>query len=151
MKTQNSVSEKITLHQVNEKELNPEIWTYRTVSPGSVQYLLSVLGLGSFCMNYCISAPWHGDQPVVLLRCSGSPGFITGFSSSALLVLVSLIFLWTTVHKLSRNFGSEMFAGVTMVIKAGFGTFGGVGQYQVLLGTEISIFMKFFSRKHEVL
>ncbi|MED6271422.1 hypothetical protein CHARACLAT_019997 [Characodon lateralis] len=34
-----------------------------------------MLGLGSFCMNYCINAACHGgDQPVVLLRCSGSPG-----------------------------------------------------------------------------
>ncbi len=35
----------------------------------------SILGRGSFCMNYCINAAWHGgDQFVALLRCNGSPG-----------------------------------------------------------------------------
>ncbi len=31
----------------------------------------SILGWASFCMNYCISAAWHGvNQPVALLRCN---------------------------------------------------------------------------------
>ena len=38
-------------------------------------YMHSILGRGSFCMNYCINARWHGgDQLVALLRCYGSPG-----------------------------------------------------------------------------
>ncbi|MEQ2299276.1 hypothetical protein AMECASPLE_013659 [Ameca splendens] len=37
--------------------------------------MLSVLGWGSFGINYCIIAACHGDnQPVVLLRCNGNPG-----------------------------------------------------------------------------
>ncbi|MEQ2168117.1 hypothetical protein GOODEAATRI_011140 [Goodea atripinnis] len=35
----------------------------------------SVLGWGSFCLNYSINAVRHGgDQPVVLLRCNEMPG-----------------------------------------------------------------------------
>ncbi len=48
-------------------------------------------------MNYCINAAWHGDnQPVALLRCNeAQAALITAFRSSALLGLVSLIFLLT--------------------------------------------------------
>ncbi len=38
--------------------------------------MLSILGLVSFCMNYCINVAWHGDnQPVALLRCNESTGY----------------------------------------------------------------------------
>ncbi len=59
----------------------------------------SILGLVSFCMNYCINAAWHGgDQPVSLLRCNEAQvALIAAFRSSALLSLVSLIFLLTTL------------------------------------------------------
>ncbi len=66
----------------------------------------SILGWASFCMNYCISAAWHGgNQPVALLRCNGSPGcFIAAFRSSALLGLVSLIFLLTIPQRFTMEF-----------------------------------------------
>ncbi len=38
--------------------------------------MYSVLGRGSFCLNYCLNSAWHGgDQFVALLRWYGSPGF----------------------------------------------------------------------------
>ncbi len=79
------------------------------------------------------------------------------FSSSALLGLVSLIFLLTIPHRFSMGFRSGEFAGQsstgnTMVIEPAFGTFGSVGRCQVLLENEISISIKLVSRrKHEVL
>ncbi len=49
-------------------------------------------------MNYCINAAWHGgNQPVALLRCNEAQvALIAAFRSSALLGLVSLIFLLTS-------------------------------------------------------
>ncbi len=39
-------------------------------------YMYSILGMGSFCFNYCLNSAWHGgDQFVALLRWYGSPGF----------------------------------------------------------------------------
>ncbi len=57
----------------------------------------SILGWASFCMNYCINAARHGaNQPVTLLRCNEAQvTLIAAFRSSALLGLVSLIFLLT--------------------------------------------------------
>ncbi len=59
--------------------------------------------LGSFCMNDCINAAWHeGDQPVALLRCNEAQvALIAAFRSSALLGLVSLIFLLTITQRFS--------------------------------------------------
>ncbi len=53
--------------------------------------------LASFCMNYCINVAWHGvNQSVALLRCNKAQvALIAAFGSSALLGLVSLIFLLT--------------------------------------------------------
>ncbi|MED6237725.1 hypothetical protein ATANTOWER_026531, partial [Ataeniobius toweri] len=73
MKTQNSESQNIRiLHQINKREIlnrNVRLLNIKFISINSIH------GWGSFCMNYCINATWHGgDQPVVLLRCSGSPG-----------------------------------------------------------------------------
>ncbi len=64
-------------------------------------YMHSILGWASFCMNYCMNAAWHGgDQPVALLRCNEAQvALIAAFRSSALLGLVSLIFLLTIPHK----------------------------------------------------
>ncbi len=78
------------------------------------------------------------------------------FSSSALLGLVSLIFLLTIpIYSL---WGSGLVScwpikhSDTMVIEPAFGTFGSVGRCQVLLENEISISIKLVSRrKHEVL
>ncbi len=74
---------------------------------------------------------------------------IAAFSSSALLGLVSLIVLLTIQV---RRVCWPIKHSNTMVIEPAFGTFGSVGRCQVLLENEISISIKFVSRrKHEVL
>src|SRR4029434_1454472 len=74
MKTPKSVSQKIRiLLKTNKKKefLTQKCWT--TEKYEHVQH--SILGRGSFCMNYCSNAAWHGGvQSVALLRCYGSPG-----------------------------------------------------------------------------
>ncbi len=74
MKTQNSVSPKIRLlHKINKKKdiLNGNVRLLKSM----IISIHSILGLASFCMNYCINAAWHGgNQSVALLRCNGSPG-----------------------------------------------------------------------------
>ena len=95
---------------------------------------------------------------MALLRCNGSPGcfvaLIAAFRSSALLILLSLIFHLTIPHRFSVGFRSGTFAGQSSTItpwsKPAFGTFGSVGRCQVLLENEISISIKLVSRrKHE--
>ncbi len=56
-------------------------------------------------MNYCINAAWHGDnQPVALLRCyEAQVSLAVAFSSSALLGLVSLIFLLTRIENIDSR------------------------------------------------
>ncbi len=78
----------------------------------------SILGWASFCMNYCINAAWHGDiQPVALLRCNEAQvALIVEFRSSALLGLVSLIFLLTIPHRFSTGFRSGEFAGQSSTV-----------------------------------
>ncbi len=93
MKTQNSVSRKIRiLHKINNffyfiLNRNARLLKSMLIS------IHSILGWGSFCMNYCINVAWHGvDQPVALLRCNEAQvALIAAFRSSALLGLVSLI------------------------------------------------------------
>ncbi len=158
MKTQNSVSQKIIiLHKIRSIKkisLNRNVRLLKSMFIS----MHSILGLASFCMNYCINAAWYGgDQPVALLRCNEAQvTLITAFRSSVLLGLVSLIFLLTISHRFSMGFRSGEFSGQsssnTMVIKPAFGTFGSVGRCQVLLENEISISIKLVSRrKHEVL
>ncbi len=107
----------------------------------------SILGWGSFCMNYCINVAWHGGhQPVALLRCNEAQvASIAAFRSSALLVLVSLIFLLTIVQV--RRVCWPIKHSNTMVIEPAFGTFGSVVRCQVLLENEISISIKLVSRR----
>ncbi len=92
MKTQNSVSQTIRIwHNINKKR----IFLNRNVRLLKSMFISinSILGWGSFCMNYCINAAWHEDnQPVTLLRCNEAQiALIAAFRSSALLGLVSLI------------------------------------------------------------
>ncbi len=65
------------------------------------------------------------------------------FRSSALLGLVSLIFLLTIPDRFSMGSGQASCWPIkhsnTMVIEPAFGTFGSVGRCQVLLENEISI------------
>ncbi len=96
MKTQNSVSLKIRiLNKINKKKdiLNGK----SQASEKYVHFYALNTWLGSFCMNYCINAAWHGvNQPVALLRCNEAQvALIATFRSSELLGLVSLIFLLT--------------------------------------------------------
>ncbi len=67
----------------------------------------SIHGWASFCMNYCINAAWHGgDQSVALLRCNEAQvALIAAFRSSALLSLVSLIFLLTKTVDFRKHSG----------------------------------------------
>ncbi len=89
--------------------------------------MYSILGWVSFCMNYCINAAWHGgNKPVTLLGCNEAQVALTvAFRSSALLGLVSLIFLLTIPHRFSMAIKHSN----TMVIEPAFGTFGSVGIY----------------------
>ncbi len=117
--------------------------------------MYSILGRGSFCINYCLNSAWHGgDQFVALLRWYGSPGF---FDSDLQLICI----FW--FHRFSMGFRSGEFAGQSRTPptpwsfnqkwpKAPFGAFGSVGRCHILLENEISIFKKLVSRrKHEVL
>ncbi len=78
MKTPNSVSQKIRiLLKTNTKKgfleilANWKVWTWKVWACTRTQYLVG----GSFCLNYCSNAAWHGvDQSVALLRCYESPG-----------------------------------------------------------------------------
>ncbi len=77
MKTPNSVSQKIRiLLKTNTKKGFLEILPtekYKHEKYEHVQH--SILSWGSFCLNYCSNAAWHGvDQSVALLRCYESPG-----------------------------------------------------------------------------
>ncbi len=155
MKTQNS--QKIwILHKINKK---------KDISNRNVRLLKSmfisinsILGWGSFCMNYCINAAWHGgDQPVALLRCNESPGYFDNSLQVICIVGSGVSHLpLDNIHRFSLEFRSGEFAGQsssnTMVIEPDFGTFGSVGRCQVLLENEISISIKLVRRrKHEVL
>ncbi|MED6257020.1 hypothetical protein ATANTOWER_006833 [Ataeniobius toweri] len=76
---------------------------------------------------------------------------LAAFISSALLGLVSLIFLFVTgpyfLHEVQvRPVCWSVKHSDTVVVKAGIGTFGCLGRCQVLLENEISIFIKLVSR-----
>ncbi len=150
MKTQNSVSQKIfILHKINKK----------------VYFLTEMSGfwkVGSFlCTQYLVGPPFawitasmwrEHNQPVALLRCNEAQvALIAAFRPSALLGLVSLIFL-LTIEVQVRQVCWPFKHSNTMVIEPAFGTFGSVDRCQVLLENEISISIKLVSRrKHEVL
>ncbi len=108
MKTQNSVSQKI-----KKDILNRNVRLLKSM----FMSMHSILGWGSFCMNYCINAAWHGgNQPVALLRCNEAQvTLIAAFRSSVLLGLVSLIFLLTILID-SLGFRSGEFAGQSSTV-----------------------------------
>ncbi len=88
---------------------------------------------------------------MVLLRCNGSAGCFDSGLLSALLGLVSLIFLLTIFFRVRRVFWLIKHSN-TMATEPAFGTFGSVGRCHVLLENEISISIKLVSRrKQEVL
>ncbi len=102
----------------------------------------------------------RGMEVISLWHCSGvmeaQVALIAAFKSSALLGLVSLIFLLTIPYILYgvqvRRVCWPIKHSNTMVIEPDFGTFGSVGRCQVLLQNEISISIKLVKRrKHEVL
>ncbi len=95
---------------------------------------------------------FHGcNEPVVLLRCNGSPGCFdsgllvicivgSGVSHLPLDKVQVRLVCWPIKHS------------NTILIEPAFDTLGSVGRCQVLLENEISISIKLVSRrKHEVL
>ncbi len=112
----------------------------------SMHSILGWVGWASFCMSYCINAAWYGgNQPVVLLRCNGSPGC---FDS---ILQVICIVVSGVSHLLFDNTPSIL-DGVqvrwvcwaikhsnTTVTEPAFGTF---GRCQVLLENKIRIYVK---------
>ncbi len=101
------------------------------------------------CTQYLVGAPFalitasirrgmEGDQ---FVHCWGGMeaqvSLTVAFSSSALLGLVSLIFLLTIPHRFSMGSGQASLLAIkhsnTMVIEPAFGTFGSVGRCQVRL------------------
>ncbi len=113
MKTQSSVFQKIIiLHKIRSIKKNSLNRNVRLLKSMFIS-MYSILGWASFCMNYCINAAWYeGGQSVALLRCNEAQvALITAFRSSALLGLVSLIFLLTISHRFSLGFRSGEFAG----------------------------------------
>ncbi len=116
MKTQDSVSQNLfILHNINKKDiLNRNVRLLKSMFIS----MHSILGWASFCMNYCINAAWRGgNQPVALLRCNEAQVSLTvAFSSSALLGLVSLIFLLTIPHRFSMEFRLGELAGQSSTV-----------------------------------
>ncbi len=103
------------------------------------------------CIQYLVGPPFawitasirRGMEAISLWHCSGvmeaQVALIVAFRSSALLGLVSLIFLLTIPHRLSMHGVQVRWVcwpikhSNTMVIEPAFGTFGSVGRCQVLL------------------
>ncbi len=108
----------------------------------------------SICTQYLVGAPFalitasirRGMEVISLWHCWGGMeaqvSLTVAFSSSALLGLVSLIFLLTIPHVQVRRVCWPIKHSNTMVIEPAFGTFGSVGRCQVLLENEISISIK---------
>ncbi len=94
------------LHKINKK-MDILNWNVRLLKSMYIS-MHSILGWASFCMKYCINAAWHeGDQSVALLRCNeAQDALIAAFRSSALLGLVSLIFLLTKTVDFRKHSGS---------------------------------------------
>ncbi len=88
---------------------------------------------------------------MALLRCNEAQvAFISAFSSSALLGLVSLIYIIYEVQV--KRVCWPIKHSNTMVIETASGTFGSVSRCKVLLENEISVSILLVSRrKHEVL
>ncbi|MEQ2265142.1 hypothetical protein XENORESO_002903 [Xenotaenia resolanae] len=100
-----------------------------------------------------------GRAVVHLLTQTVQAALIAAVRSSALLVLVSLIFLWTILQRFS-GVSQVLVSPVCWPIKhsktkvtgPALGTFGNVGRYRVLLENELHISIQLVSRrKHEVL
>ncbi len=105
MKTQNQCLRKLEYYIISIKKdiLNRNVRLLKSMFIS----MHSILGLVSFCMNYCINAAWHGDnQPVALLRCNGSPGC---FDSG--LQVICIVGSGVSHHRFSMGFRSGEFAG----------------------------------------
>ncbi len=88
---------------------NWKVWTMKSMSMYSTQYLVGA----PFALNYCSNAAWHGvDQSVALLRCYESPG-----CSDSGLQLFCIVgsgishLLFTLPHRFSMGLRSGEFAG----------------------------------------
>ncbi len=114
----------------------------------------SILSWGSFCLNYCSNAAWHGvDQSVALLRCYESPG--CSDSGLQLFCIVGSGISHLPLHNTPYIFYGVKVRRVcwpiknrdTMVLKPGIGSFGTVYRCQVLLENEICISIKLVSSR----
>ncbi len=116
MKTPNAVSQKIRiLHKINKKDI-----LNRNVRLLKSRFIL--------CTQYLVRAPFawitasmrRGMETISLWHCSGvkeaQVALIAAFRSSALLGLVSFIFLLTIPRRFSIWFRSEEFAGQSSTV-----------------------------------
>lgn len=122
----------------NKEMSSTESFVYSTV------YKLSTLS-GSFCMNYCSNAEWHGGEwAASLLKFYGIPGC---FNERCKCFLVSVIFiffptvsLWDLDQVIFMTNQAQKHHWNT------FGSAGSVGWWNVLLGNELCISIKLSSR-----
>ncbi len=148
MKTQYSVSRKIRiLHKINKKK---DILNRNVVLFLCTQYLFGPP------FEWIIASMRRGMEAISLWHCSGvmeaQVTLIAAFRSSALLGLVSLIFIDSLWGSEVRRVCWPIKHSNTMVIEPAFGTFGSLGKCQVLLENEICFSIKLASRrKREVL
>ncbi len=112
MKTQNSVSQKIRiLHKINKKG-------YFKQKCQASEKNVFFYALNTFA--WITASIWRGMETISLWHCSGGMeaqvALIAAFRSSALLGLLSLIFLLTIPHRLSLGFRSGKFSGQSSTV-----------------------------------
>ncbi len=112
MKTQNSVSQKIRiLHKINKKGY------FKQKCQASEKYVF-FYALNTFA--WITASMRRGMKTISLWHCSGGMedqvALIAAFRSSALLGLLSLIFLLTIPHRLSMGFRSGEFSGQSSTV-----------------------------------
>ncbi len=124
----------------------------KSMSMYSTQYCL-----GSFCLNYCSNAAWHGvDQSV---HCSGvsraQVALIVAFSFFCWVWHIRFfLLLFTIPHEIfigDRSGECWPIKDRSMVLKPGTGSFGTVCRCQVLLENEICISIVGQQQEAEVL
>ncbi len=75
----------------------------------------SILGRGSFCLNYCLNSAWHGGDhwygSGMISGMEAQVSLTVAFSSSAFFGLLFLIVLLTIPYRLSMGFRSGEFHG----------------------------------------
>ncbi len=113
MKTPNSVSQKIViLHKINKK------WYFKQKCQASEKFISMHSIRGTFA--WITASMRRGMEAISMWHCSGvmeaQVALIAAFRSSALLGLVSLIFLLTIPHGFSMGFRWSGFAGQSSTV-----------------------------------